>query len=209
MSWWVLNVKVYIYVAPSLRDYHGNWGSMLKVSGRQRDLDEPCECGGRDGERVRERESDRGNGSRWRKVRKTRWNAQRSSFNEKFFYSCFSFHFSFHPLISNSSLKETFALLLTIFTPFFWLCCPHSFFSSPLFPLFSTSLLKKSSKKISRWSVASRRTHRSVPSSTEARYLSQWKKSLLNGRVNIYGVMPRWLRFRFRERSWFRLKWLC
>lgn len=163
MSWWVLNVKVYIYVAPSLRDYHGNWGSMLKVSGRQRDLDEPCECGGRDGERVRERESDRGNGSRWRKVRKTRWNAQRSSFNEKFFYSCFSFHFSFHPLISNS-FAQTFALLLTIFTPFFWLCCPHSFFSSPLFPLFSTSLLKKSSKKISRWSVASRRTHRSVPS---------------------------------------------
>lgn len=29
---------------------------MLKVSGRQRDLDEPCKCGGRDRERVRERE---------------------------------------------------------------------------------------------------------------------------------------------------------
>lgn len=29
---------------------------MLEVSGRQRDLDEPCECGGRDGERHREKE---------------------------------------------------------------------------------------------------------------------------------------------------------
>lgn len=54
MSCGVLNVKVYIYVARSLLDYHGNWGSMLEVSGRQRDLDEPCECGGRDGERERE-----------------------------------------------------------------------------------------------------------------------------------------------------------
>ncbi len=86
MSCGVLNVKVYIYVARSLLDYHGNWGSMLEVSGRQRDLDEPCECGRRDGERetererwrVRKRESDRGNGSRWRKVRKRHWNAQRS-----------------------------------------------------------------------------------------------------------------------------------
>lgn len=56
MSCGALNVKVYIYVARSLLDYHGNWGSMLEVSGRQRDLDEPCECGGRDGERERERQ---------------------------------------------------------------------------------------------------------------------------------------------------------
>lgn len=51
MSCGVLNVKVYIYVAWPLLDYHGNWGSMLEVSGRQRDLDEPCKCRGRDGER--------------------------------------------------------------------------------------------------------------------------------------------------------------
>lgn len=128
-------LKYNIYVAPSLRDYHGNWGSMLKVSGRQRDLDEPCECGGRDGERVRERESDRGNGSRWRKVRKTRWNAQRSSFNEKFF----------------------FLLLFSLFTPLSLLfsegdiCSPfnsfHSFFSgfvalTHFFPLLSSLLFQ-------------------------------------------------------------------
>lgn len=97
MSCGVLNVKVHIYVAWSLLDYHGNWGSMLEVSGRRRDLDEPCECGGRDGES--EGESDRGSGSRWRKIRR---DAQRSSF-----------YFSFLPL------AEMFALLSTNFTPFF------------------------------------------------------------------------------------------
>lgn len=47
---------------------------MLEVSGRQRDLDEPCECGGRDGEREGEmkRKKERAKvteGNRWRKVR--------------------------------------------------------------------------------------------------------------------------------------------
>lgn len=57
MSCGVLSVKVYICVARSLPNCHGNWSSMLEVSGRQRGLDEPCKCGRRDrGEREGVRE---------------------------------------------------------------------------------------------------------------------------------------------------------
>lgn len=95
MSCGELNLKVYIYVAQSLLNHHGNWGSTLEVSGRQRDLDEPWKCGGRDTEmegvvRV--------NGSRWRKV-KMKWSEVKFGCYEKFVFSFFFYlnFIYFHP----------------------------------------------------------------------------------------------------------------
>lgn len=115
MSCGVLNVKVYIYVARSLLDYHGNWGSMLEVSGRQRDLDEPCECGGRDGERESEMKS--------QKERK--WQKQMEK-SKKETLKCSEIKFCCH---------EKFVLLVTPFTSLFVWC--------PLFPFPLLSSEKK------------------------------------------------------------------
>lgn len=125
MSCGVLNVKVYIYVARSLLDRHGNWGSMLEVSGRRRDLDEPCECGGRDGERDAELErekNDGGNGNRWRKSKKEtlKFCCWGKVCNSCFFLSAlFFFSETNTPALSHFPLL--FPLLLLVFNKMFLL----------------------------------------------------------------------------------------
>lgn len=93
-------------------------------------------------ESERERESDRRNGNRWRKVR----NAQRSSFNEKgFFYSCFSLNFFLiSPPYLCSALKDTVSLSVDKTTIFFLIYFPV--LSSLLFQHLCSSPQKKTKK---------------------------------------------------------------
>lgn len=157
MSSGVLNVKVYIYVAWPLLDYHGNWGSMLEVSGRQRDLDEPCKCRGRDGERE----------IKWQR----KWKQMEKSKKETLKWgnvwllwevctSCFSLLslVSSHLSVCSPSLKKTFA-----HSYFFCLhsCCffsPFLHVSSHFLPLFqkhfSSELMHKSFSHSSKYAHA-------------------------------------------------------